>query len=674
MGEREVFDAEAEERRWWEAWYAEDYSWEGLGKLDTRGLPRQPWVGWGVFSRGKYEYCQILSDEPEGKIVRHASLQDYWRADPENRWRLRSDEQMRVAGELADSNGRTWHIVHLPDRFESGTKHGWKAAQRNPKWQILDNILMLRLRAAAETPSDENGQLSGPDKRAQLKGAVLSGEMPRYCQEQVPLHIMAPQSAHLYEAYYHGCIFESFLDMKRTYFAGNVIFSDIKFTYYSSFERLIAFKGFTFRKLISQKGVNFNGAQFVGAFNLQDNARFNEIVDFGDAKFFSSFYLYGVKFDKFANFSSANFSENSMFSDVTFDGGAIFTKSTFSAGTWFISAKFKKGAVFSHAEFNQAVKFHAAEFRGQTLFRATRFSAPADFSNITFLGTEGNWRGAFDRARFRDFFDFRDSPYRLISMFDGARFEGGIAYPKPGEMDALRIFDKAVIDPILKGDSDQHDEALKAVEGGAQVLKHQMRLQADSLREQRFYRFELIARRLQSTTHWSERVSSHLFGWLADYGLSVSRPLGWLVVTMALCATAYFGLARSAGLLDPAGASQSVRVAIAPGHYYREVPSAQELILGQVVDGPSQRLNALGNASASRIAEAMTKGPILFAVELGFIPVSDPISHHTWAKDLSAQDSWQSAVFAGLRLAQRLLSLILIFLTALALRRRFQIG
>ena len=261
-------------------------------------------------------------------------------------------------------------------------------------------------------------------------------------------------------------------------------------------------------------------------------------------------------------------------------------------------------------------------------------------------------------------------------MFDGARLEGGIAYPKPGETDALDIFDKQVIAPILAGDPAQRDDALKAVEHGAQVLKHQMGLTSDSMREQRFYRFELIARRLQSTTHWSERVSSRLFGWLADYGLSVSRPLGWLVLTMALCATAYFGLARSAGLLDPAGPSQPVRVAIAPDHFYQEVPSAQEWLMGQVVEGPVQRLNALANARADRIAEALTngRGPILFAAELGFVPVSDPIGHHAWASTLSRQDSWQSTVFAGLRLTQRLISLILIFLAALALRRRFQIG
>jgi len=65
---------------------------------------------------------------------------------------------------------------------------------------------------------------------------------------------------------------------------------------------------------------------------------------------------------------------------------------------------------------------------------------------------------------------------------------------------------------------------------------------------------------------------------------------------------------------------------------------------------------------------------VLFTVELGLIPVSDPIGHHTWAKSLSEQNTWQSGVFAFLRMTQRLISLILIFLTALALRRRFQIG
>ncbi|MCH8488563.1 MAG: pentapeptide repeat-containing protein [Oceanicaulis sp.] len=588
MREVRTFDAEADTLLWWLNWYSEDFSWNGLGKLNADGAPEKPWQGWVVVEHSGGHYCAVAREAPNNIKNRPASLQDYWRADPEKNWMLRSDDELRISGELTSENieGEHWHIIHQPSYDVDGEEIEWKSNYSHDKWKLVDLIIRKRLIAASETVVNESGSVSEIDFRAQLNGAVLCEELPILDESANQLHVCLNYSAHLMH-----------VDYKERSFGP--------------------------------------GAEF-------QNARFGGYVNFEGSCFF---------------------------------GSANFTNVMFSGSTRFNKVRFYKSTNFSMARFVYSVLFQKVLFQGNCIFERAVFNSNCEFSKIEFSENEVFWRGAFKKTLFEDFVDFSKSPYKLISMFDGARLDVGIHFPKLGEGDALNIFDHEVIAPItsLKGQTER-DEAFKAVEHGAQVLKHQMRLASDPLREQRFYRFELIARRLQSTTHWSERVSSRLFGWLADYGLSVSRPLGCLVVTRALCATAYFGLARSASLLDPAGASQSVRVAIAPGHYYLEVPAAQDLILAQVVDGPSQRLNALANASASRIAEATTKGPLLFAIELGFIPVSDPMGHHTWAKDLSKQESWQSALFAFLRMTQRLISLILIFLTALALRRRFQIG
>lgn len=218
-------------------------------------------------------------------------------------------------------------------------------------------------------------------------------------------------------------------------------------------------------------------------------------------------------------------------------------------------------------------------------------------------------------------------------MFDGARLEGGVAYPKQGETSALQIFDQDVVAAInALHDRNERDEALKAVEHGAQVLKHQMRLQADSLREQRFYRFELIARRLQSTTHWSERWSSRAFAFLGDYGLSVARPLAALA-----CVALIFGLA-----------------------YFLAAASITHMSL----DSMTVQWGApIHPAIAHPLELALTNmlGPLRYWGS-GFQPYG------------GEGDAGFRLVIGGLGLLQQLLSLILIFLTALALRRRFQIA
>jgi len=602
MRETTPLTPEEEEARWWAEWFERDYSWEGLGRVCLGHPPissiyPKSWRGWVVVKENGKRFCRPQGDAPKHALP--ASLQDYWRADPDDNWRLRNKDELRKAGELTEINGEEWHIAHLPDRLPDGTRQGWKADEHHENWDTLDAVLGSRLAVVTtETSFNTFGSPEDSDCRAQLDGAVLGRALPKLEDASSPLHVSAQRSAHLYGVYYKNRVFGPGASFDHARFAGNAWFDNAIFTGDARFDNA-SFAGY----------VSFLGASFAG------NAWFN------NASFADNTRFDGVVFKNSVKFTGACFSK-----EIRFGG------SSYEDGPYTAFSSFLGRADFRDAVFEKSVHFIGTRFHGKTRFTRAQFKAPADFNGLAFSGPEINWRGAFDTARFEDFLDFRDSQYRLIAMFDGARIEGGIAYPKPGETDALRIFDKEVIAPVRSGDPEARDEAFKAVEDGARALKHQMRLQADHMREQRFYRFELIARRLQSTTRWSERLSSYAFEALADYGLSFARPLAALLVTALLFAAIYF--LAAAVLTDMSLDTMTVQWG-APIH--PAVAHALELALTNML------------------------GPLRY-----------------WGSDFQPYEGQGGTgfrlVIGGLGLLHQLLSLILIFLAALALRRRFQIA
>jgi hypothetical protein len=79
------------------------------------------------------------------------------------------------------------------------------------------------------------------------------------------------------------------------------------------------------------------------------------------------------------------------------------------------------------------------------------------------------------------------------------------------------------------------------LEGGALKLKFAMERDSDKLREQRFYRLELRARRKQWGTPWAEKVFSGLYAATANYGGSIGRPFILLLGILAVFGAVFYG-------------------------------------------------------------------------------------------------------------------------------------
>ena len=166
-----------------------------------------------------------------------------------------------------------------------------------------------------------------------------------------------------------------------------------------------------------------------------------------------------------------------------------------------------------------------------------------------------------------------------FAAFDGAVFDRPLLVTEPGR-DANRHFASAVAaaaraagddaTAVAAADYDADKDELAdergaaarfaALEGGLRTLKLAMREQGDHLREQRFYRYELRARRHNPATPVWEKVASLVYGWSSDYGNSIARPFAWLLALIGVFAIVY-GLWGAA--VEVAGADlDSVRRAL----------------------------------------------------------------------------------------------------------------
>lgn len=532
-----------------------------------------------------------LKDHPiDGHPSGAKTLQDYWRLDPQT-GTLRTDDALRDLGLLEDLNDTRWHALHTP------AADGWKAQSGKAMPDALAEEIRLRL-----AQSQEPGQ--GP---VLLDGAVLRSA-PRF---DADIDAGKPRGLSLVDAQ----------------FLGDADFSHWRFG-----------AGTSFARAQFLAGANFSNAQFEGNADFS-GARFRDAADFGDARFaggasFSSVQFEGWTFfekaifeDEQADFDGALFQEYGRFKQSEFHGLAQFNYATFFKKADFHLAQFHGPACFDGAEFFGVSAFLEATFARRFSFRDALHQALCEFSKLKVTSEhESDWRSAFEGARIEALFNLAGGPYHIISAFDGAILSGWMRYPVVGETEDLRAFRTQALRLARSAQGEEQMAALSALEGGARVLKHAMARQADSLREQQFYRFEVEARRRNKRTPQGEKLVSCLYGWTAEYGLSVWWPMVWLVVVSHVFALA---CAKAISGLDPAHGLWSC------------MQWAAQLSLQSIVTP-------------------------LFVWDSDGIAASPPLRAFEQAEALF----WLQLASS----AQSFASILLIFLFALSIRRRFQIS
>ncbi|MEW6596424.1 MAG: hypothetical protein AB1429_02895 [Pseudomonadota bacterium] len=554
--------AEAErDRLWWEGWWAMDFSWNNL--------INHP----------------IGDDERAVGAHGERNLQDYWRRDGQS-GAVRTDEDMIGAGELVHlPDGQLWHIAHAPLTWRNGdaAKSGWDEA----KWTALAKLVAARLRAGEETPIQPYGRLYGSDRRTQLQGSILR-RLPAIADRA--LHIVASWARFLSDTDLRAQDFGPGAVFERAFFTGGAAFERASFSGFANFgsatfSRDTVFWSATVSGFAYFESATFYGHAFFGSTTFSDVAfwstTFSGDAVFENATFCGDADFRGATFSRFASFAGRASGvakgedvqsiegrakpEAGMPDDFEFSG-AIVSKAGLEprARCAFVSADFE-GAVFGddanfgNREFLGVARFNRTIWRGRPIFHQSKLSQDASFRNARFPVLEASlWKvwfppavairnlirlrlclrsipGARQRLSelFRKALDERKEKFQSIDAFDEIHYRQNRAEADQRRGWRSRRFSRRWAFLLIDVEKRRSaiDESYGRLESDFRTLKLAMENVRARQEEARFFRLELIARRRRPM--WSEvspfeRLASYVYAGLADYGLSIVRPVAWL--------------------------------------------------------------------------------------------------------------------------------------------------
>lgn len=573
------------ENAWWDRWWAEDFSWEGLAKKTI------------AF---------------KGGLHGEKTLQEYWRRQPGKRGFVRSDDQILATGELVrDPEENLWHLAHVPLTWRDGTaaKSAWTDGRT-----LFLQILTTRLEMAQMTLfSEELAPAGGIDGRARLEGAIfLPGDYDFPTPgEGRALHLDAEwvwfaALKAIGRAFGPGARFD------RAFISGDTHFDQTNFA-----ER-----------------AGFIGTTFAGETRFSESS-FDGMISFEDATFAEA-----------AHFYKTTFAGGAHLDRVTFGGDAYFEHAAFNGFTYFRGARFESDCRFHRARFSKDAHFKGARFQAQMGFNEAAFEEQAFFEHILWPGSPGHWHKIFDRTMFKTFVSFRGAKRQGVhntesfiphAAFDGTKFERRPDFDVTSEAAASQNFEaslrgaKFVASESKPANSQDELDRLTELEGGCRVLKKAMADESDKTREHMFYRFELMARNARSDTPWQEKLASRVYEAVSDYGTSILWPWRWLLAVAGFAAVLYF---------------------------YIGIWQAPEKFV------PWQWLWDAFDLSLSRVFQPLT-----------FWSASNLQDNALGMELIGNKDRGLLAFFVRfLGTVQSLVSITLLFLSALALRRRFQIN
>ena len=499
------------------------------------------------------------------QIVGGGTLQDYWRAEE---------------GALLPAPGGKARFTrfHLPFVWADGAPTG-KADWSGEKIAAFRAEIQARLAAARETEVDYLGQVEGADGRAQFAGVIFpAGIFAGSPTTQATTQEGEADSRPIFH-----------IQAQRAWFAGGANWRGARFGPGARFESA-SFAGLAlFESASFGPGARFNNASFAG------DAWFQSASFAGDAWFHSASFA-GV-----AGFESASFAGDAMFDSASFANVAWFDGSSFAGNAGFYSASFAGDARFDSAVFGGDARFQGegAQMQGEGASdllpiarrafpsidaQAAVFFGSADFSNRDILAPS-----SFKQVVFLGLAAFHGSRLHQGVSFQGADFDAALAPEQAEIKGAIRVrFDKAVerlhqverMRRQLKGEpaielkpwrrefekkraerakkfrkqsEDERSQRYEEVESAFRTLKLAMEENRDRVMEGHFFQRELMARRKRRDALvplW-ERVFSDFYRASSSFGASVILPLWWLAAMSVAFALLYWVWAGGAMQFDP---------------------------------------------------------------------------------------------------------------------------
>jgi uncharacterized protein YjbI with pentapeptide repeats len=307
------------------------------------------------------------------------------------------------------------------------------------------------------------------------------------------------------------------------------------------------FNSANFVDAIFKGGVNFKEATFVGYADFA-GAQFLGSVDITNVHFHSTARFDNAQFSGPARFEETEFAENARFEGVQFCGGLEFGHVRFCKRAAFVGRlcepvgqKFSMtGPVELVGAPKPALGLHGLNDQGDTVRTSEedRFVIrSADFSNACFLGDA----------------DFSDRHFVGPLKFGGAKFEGVVAFHNAElhENTTFPVSDGFSLPQRSLEGSCGWDQRCQDFEQAYRRLKLLMQEQGARTEEYAFYTLELKSRMRRGDVGFLEKVCAFFYLIFSDFGQSLFLPLLWLtIVVPGVIGAALWNMSKSAGLQE----------------------------------------------------------------------------------------------------------------------------
>ena len=259
-----------------------------------------------------------------------------------------------------------------------------------------------------------------------------------------------------------------------------------------------------------------------------------------------------------------------------------------------------------------------------------------------------------DGTRFRDRANFQGEAFAPISAFNHVVFDIPPSFPEPHDD---RMFNKLYHTASQYARTaikrDRHDkegtarrslldrkrtpdQRWAALSGGYRTLKNTARQHGDFFLEQTYYRYETKSRMKRPNVSVWEKIAASIYDLVSDFGNSIARPFAALFTALAISTVAYFTIAQTS---QPAAANTAPPI---------EETAWQSLEFAW--NNTFRPFSALSSEPPKPGEASRVSGQLLYQ-----------------------SGGATAALLPAIATLQSLLSLVLAFLFALAVRRRFQI-
>jgi hypothetical protein len=260
-----------------------------------------------------------------------------------------------------------------------------------------------------------------------------------------------------------------------------------------------------------------------------EKSTLGDVANFWGSTFIGDAYFHACIFEKGCGFEGVTFTQRAQFSSSRFKAGAWFKAGM----TYADAASFNNAAEFEYCHFEDVCNFDGIHLSDRVSFYSSTFYSSSSFQKLDFAAAKGNAARAFDGCVFKERLDWRQNSVELVSALAGASLSDGILI----DSGISKCRPSALVKMMEPGPARR--DWLNAFESGCWAVRKGLSQIGEVQLELAAQRLALKARQLQSNHRPLEFAISLFYEKASDFGTSLLRPLVCLFLATVVFAFCY---------------------------------------------------------------------------------------------------------------------------------------